>query len=235
MNAVVSQDEWLAARKAFLKEEKAFLRAQDDLNAKLRALPWVKVERDYTFDSEAGAKSLSDLFEGRSQLAVYHFMFGPDWEEGCPACSLLADGFDGARIHLAARDVSLVAVSRGPLDKLLAYRTRMGWQFPWVSSAGSSFNKDFAVSFDEEDRSEGEVTYNYARTPFPGNEAPGLSLFKKDEAGEVFHTYSSYGRGLDRFLLVYRYLDVAPDGRNEGDLGFPMAWVRRHDSYEADG
>lgn len=231
MNAVVSQDEWIAARRTFLKEEKAFLRAQDDLNAKLRALPWTRVEKDYAFLGEEGEASLSVLFGDCSQLAVYHFMFGPDWEEGCPACSLLADGFDGARVHLKVRDVNLVAVSRGPLEKLLAYRDRMGWNFPWLSSAGSSFNKDFAVSFDDEDREDGEVIYNYARTPFPANEAPGISLFKKNGDGQIFHTYSSYGRGLDRFLLVYRYLDIAPDGRNEGAFDFPMAWVRRHDSY----
>lgn len=231
MNPVVTREAWLEARKAFLEEEKALLRAQDDLNARLRALPWIKVESDYGFQSESGTRSLPALFEDCSQLIVYHFMFGPDWEEGCPACSYLADGFDGVRAHLRARDVSLVAVSRGPLDKLLAYRNRMGWHFDWLSSAGSSFNKDFCVSFNDEDRVNGEVTYNYAQVAFPADEAPGISVFKRNEAGEVFHCYSSYGRGLDRFLLTYRFLDIAPDGRNEAGLDFPMAWVRRHDCY----
>ena len=231
MNPVVSREAWLEARKAFLEEEKAFLRAQDDLNARLRALPWVKVEADYAFESDGGTRSLAALFEDCSQLFVYHFMFGPDWQEGCPACSYLADGFDGVKVHLKARDVRLVAVSRAPLERLLAYRARMGWRFDWVSSAGSDFNKDFAVSFDDVDRSDGEVTYNYERTAFPLNEAPGISVFKKAPDGTVFHCYSSYGRGLDRFLLAYRFLDAAPDGRNEARLDFPMAWVRRHDSY----
>ena len=231
MNPIVSYEAWLRARKELLHEEKVFLRAQDELNARLRALPWVKVEREYVFESETGPKSLADLFDGCTQLITYHFMYGPDWEEGCPACSLVADGFDGVRVHLQARDVSLVAVSRAPLEKLLAYRERMGWTFSWVSAAGTSFNKDFAVSFDEEDRVDGEVEYNYVKTPFPLTEAPGISMFKKSDDGDVFHTYSSYARGLDRILLVYRFLDMAPDGRNEDALDFPMAWVRRHDSY----
>lgn len=231
MNDVVSDRAWRQARLEILAEEKAAMRAQDALNAKLRALPWRKIDTDYLFDGDGGARSLADLFGGRGQLVVYHFMYGPDWEEGCPACSLLADGFDGARVHLNARDVSLVAVSRGPLAALLAYKERMGWGFDWVSSAGSSFNKDFAVSFDDEDRVDGEVDYNHARTAFPGSEAPGISVFRMDANGDVFHTYSSYGRGLDRFLPVYRFLDIVPDGRNEAGLDFPMAWVRRHDCY----
>ncbi|MEM9027555.1 MAG: thioredoxin family protein [Pseudomonadota bacterium] len=231
INAVDRQT-WLAARKELLAEEKAFTRAQDAMHAKVRALPWVKVDNAYAFDTEDGPKTLSDLFDGASQLMTYHFMFGPTWEEGCPSCSMCADGFDSVRIHLRARDVKLVAVSRCALHKLLPFKARMGWSFDWVSSEPSSFNKDFCVSFDEDDRIEGEVTYNYGRSRFPSDEAPGISVFKKTENGAIYHTYSSYGRGLDRLLLVYRFLDVAPNGRNEDSLEFPMAWVRRHDRYD---
>ena len=231
-NRIVSREEWTAARKAFLAEEKAFTRARDALSAQRRKLPWVRVDKDYLFAGPNGSESLSDLFDGRGQLIVYHFMFGPDWEEGCPSCSYLADHFDGAIQHLGHRDISLVAVSRAPLEKLAAYKTRMGWRFKWVSSLGSDFNSDFHVSFDEADMARGEVYYNYRTTTFPSEEAPGLSVFRKHESGAIFHTYSAYARGLDILIGAYNFLDLVPKGRDEAELSFTMEWLRRHDQYE---
>lgn len=230
-NKIVSRENWIAAREQHLTKEKEFTKARDALSAARRALPWVKVDKDYAFEGPDGKESLADLFEGRGQLIVYHFMFGPDWEEGCPSCSYLADHFDGANWHLGQRDVTLVAASRAPLEKLDAYKARMGWRFKWVSSLGSDFNRDYHVSFDAADMEKGEVYYNYRTTTFPSPEAPGLSVFRKGDNGDIFHTYSSYGRGLDILVGAYNWLDMVPKGRDEADLSFTMEWIRRHDQY----
>jgi predicted dithiol-disulfide oxidoreductase (DUF899 family) len=229
---IVSRDEWLAARKALLAKEKEFTRARDRLSDERRALPWTKVDKDYVFDTSEGRRSLADLFAGKSQLIVYHFMLGPGWIQGCPSCSFLADHFDGAAIHLAQRDVSLVVVSRAPLPEIEAYKKRMGWKFKWVSSNASDFNHDFHVSFSPEEKARGKVEYNYSLTEFPSEEAPGLSAFIKAGNGDVLHTYSSYARGLDILVGAYNCLDMAPKGRDEDALPWSMAWVRRHDEYE---
>lgn len=229
---VVSQDEWLAARKALLAKEKEFSKARDQLSSARRGLPWVKVEKNYAFDSTQGKEKLADLFDGKSQLIIYHFMLGPGWVQGCPSCSFLADHFDGAVVHLAQRDVSLVVVSRAPLTEIQAYKRRMGWKFKWVSSYGSDFNHDFHVSFTPEEKARGKVEYNYTMTEFPSEEAPGLSAFARNERGEIFHTYSSYARGLDILVGTYNFLDMAPKGRDENALPSSMSWVRRHDEYE---
>lgn len=229
---VVSTEEWIETRKELLTREKEFTKARDALSAARRALPWVRVEKEYLFEGSDGAESLADLFEGRGQLIVYHFMFGPDWEEGCPSCSYLADHFDGANWHLKHRDVTLVAASRAPLEKLDAYRERMGWRFKWVSSLGNDFNGDYHVSFDKDELASGEVYYNYRYTTFPSSEAPGLSVFRKDESGEVFHTYSTYARGLDMLIGAYNFLDLVPKGRDEAGLSFTMEWIQRHDRYD---
>jgi predicted dithiol-disulfide oxidoreductase (DUF899 family) len=228
---VVSRDEWIAARKAHLVNEKALTKARDQLSAERRALPWVKVEKTYVFDTPEGKKTLGDLFDGRSQLIVYHFMLGPDWGEGCPSCSYLADHFDGAALHLAHRDVTLLAVSRAPLPEIEAYKKRMGWRFPWVSSHGDDFNYDFHVSFKPE-QAEGDVYYNYEMRDFEVDEMPGLSVFIKDASGAIFHTYSAYARGLDILVGTYNFLDLVPKGRDEAELPWTMAWVRRHDDYD---
>jgi predicted dithiol-disulfide oxidoreductase (DUF899 family) len=230
---IVSQDEWLNARKALLAKEKEFTRARDALSAARRDLPWTPVAKNYVFDGPNGKETLSDLFGGRSQLMTYHFMLGPGWVQGCPSCSFLADHFDGAVIHLAQRDVSLVVVSRAPLAEIEAYKKRMGWKFKWVSSFGNDFNHDFHVSFTSQEKARGKVEYNYAMTEFPSEEAPGLSAFIKNESGEVLHTYSSYARGLDILVGTYNFLDMAPKGRDEDALPWSMAWVRRHDEYDA--
>jgi predicted dithiol-disulfide oxidoreductase (DUF899 family) len=230
-HAVVSRDEWLAARTEHLRREKEFSKLRDQLSAERRALPWVRVDKTYTFDTPDGPRTLADLFDGRSQLIVYHFMFAPSWEEGCPSCSLLSDHIDGATVHLAQRDVTLIAVSRAPLDRIEAFRRRMGWRFPWVSSHGSDFNHDHHVSFTEEDRAAGEVDYNFGRQRYMSDELPGVSVFIRDESGDVFHTYSAYARGLDLLVGAYNYLDLAPKGRDEDALDFTMAWVRHHDRY----
>lgn len=229
---VVSQNEWLAARKVLLAKEKEFSKARDQLSEARRALPWVKVEKNYVFDGPTGKETLADLFGGKSQLIVYHFMLGPGWKQGCPSCSFLADHFDGAVIHLAQRDVTLVVVSRAPIAEIEAYKKRMGWKFKWVSSFGNGFNHDFHVSFTPEQKARGKVDYNYVMTEFPSEEAPGLSAFTKNESDEVLHTYSSYARGLDILVGTYNFLDMAPKGRDEGALPWSMAWVRRHDEYE---
>lgn len=228
---IVSQKEWLQARKAHLAREKEFTRLRDQLSRERRELPWVKVEKDYDFQGPNGPESLGNLFDGRSQLLVQHFMYGPDWEEGCPSCSFWADSYDGFIVHLAQRDVTMVAVSRAPLEMLDAYKKRMGWSFKWVSSLGSDFNRDFQVSFTPEEMANGEMTYNYETRGFPADEAPGVSVFIKNEAGEIFHTYSCYARGLDMLNGAYHYLDLVPKGRDEDDLPYSMAWVRRHDEY----
>src|ERR1700732_3666349 len=229
---VVSHEEWIAARKAHLADEKAFTRARDALSRKRRELPWERVDKNYVFEGPSGRETLADLFGGKSQLIVYHFMLGPDWEQGCPSCSLLADHFDGAVIHLAQRDVTFVVVSRAPLPQIEKFKARMGWQFKWVSSFGSDFNHDYQVSASPEEKASGTALYNYEMTTFPSEERPGASVFYKNEAGEVFHTYSSYGRGLDILIGTYNLLDLAPKGRDEQGLAWSMAWVRHHDRYE---
>jgi predicted dithiol-disulfide oxidoreductase (DUF899 family) len=229
---VVSQEAWIAARKELLTKEKEMTRLRDQLSAERRNLPWVKIEKNYVFDAPGGKVTLADLFEGRSQLVVYHFMFGPDWQEGCPSCSLVSDHFDGTLPHLAARDVTMVAVSRAPLAKIEPFKKRMGWRFPWVSSYGGDFNTDFHVSFTKEEVERGKVDYNYAIREFPSEEAPGLSVFHKDAAGDIFHTYSTYERGLELLMGTYMILDLVPKGRDEDRLGFSMEWVRYHDSYD---
>ncbi|QIF03488.1 DUF899 domain-containing protein [Roseimicrobium sp. ORNL1] len=229
---VVSREKWIAARKELLKKEKEATRLLDQLSAERRSLPWVKIEKDYVFDGPGGKVKLADLFEGRSQLAIYHFMFGPDWQEGCPSCSYVSDHTNATLPHLTARDVTLVAISRAPLFKIEAFKKRMGWHFNWVSSHASDFNMDFHVSFPKEQTGGGKVEYNYELMEFPSEEAPGLSMFYKDASGDVFHTYSTYGRGLDQLLGTYRILDMAPKGRDEDDLPFGMAWVRYHDRYD---
>jgi predicted dithiol-disulfide oxidoreductase (DUF899 family) len=228
---VVSRDKWLAARKDLLAKEKEFTRQRDALSAERRKLPWVQVGKEYVFDTPSGKKTLADLFGGKSQLIVYHFMFGPGWEEGCPSCSLLADHFDGSVVHLAQRDVTFQVVSRAPLPQIEAFKKRMGWRFPWASSYGSDFNRDYHVSFPKDERTTPQVYYNYGMQEFPSDEGPGLSVFYKDENGGVFHTYSSYGRGLDILIGAYNFLDLAPKGRDEDGLKFTMAWVRHHDKY----
>ena len=221
---IVSKTEWLAARKAHLVKEKEFTRLRDELSRQRRELPWEQVEKQYQFGNE----TLADLFDGRSQLIVYHFMLGPGWKEGCQSCSFLADHFDGPTIHLVNRDVTLVVISRAPQAEIDAFKKRMGWRFKWVSSFGSDFNFDYHVSFAKGD---GEVEYNYGMTQFPAEEAPGASVFYKDAVGAIFHTYSSYGRGLDILLGAYNFLDMTPKGRDEEGLAFSMAWVRHHDRY----
>ena len=233
-NVIVSGEEWLAARKALLQQEKAFTRARDELSAARRALPWVEVDQDYRFETVRGSESLADLFDGCVQLIVYHFMFGPDWQEGCPSCSFWADNYQGTLPHLRARDVNLVAVSRAPLAHLQSYRERMGWTFDWVSSEPSRFSFDFAVSFDPEDDPATSPNYNFATHSFNGDEAPGISVFVRDKTGEVYHTYSCYSRGLDMLNGAYHHLDLVPKDRDEADLPWPMAWVKRHDRYAID-
>jgi len=228
---IVSHSEWLAARTEFLKKEKEFTRLRDELSKQRRELPWEKVEKKYVFDGPNGKESLADLFAGRSQLLVYHFMLGPDWVEGCASCSLLADHFDGAIPHLNARDVTFLVVSRAPLSQIQAFQKRMGWKFKWVSANGTDFNFDYKVSFTPEDIKKGEPNYNFNTIPFNIEEGPGLSAFYKDQAGAVFHTYSAYARGLDMNIGAYNFLDLAPKGRDEEGLAFSMSWVKHHDKY----
>ncbi len=232
-HAVVSQEEWLAERKALLLKEKEFTHLRDKINAERLALPWVKVEKNYIFDTPKGKKNLSDLFDNRSQLIVYHFMLGPGWGAGCPGCSFLCDHIDGALPHLEHHDVTLTAASRAPLTEIEAYKKRMGWRFPWVSAFGTDFNYDYHVSFRDDDLKKGEVLYNFSKMPVPAGstdtELPGLSSFYKDDAGEIFHTYSGYARGGEELIGTLMILDRTPKGRNEKTT---MDFVRRHDEYE---
>ena len=230
---VVSHAEWLEARKDLLAKEKDFSRRRDALSAERRELPWVRVEKEYVFDAPGGRETLADLFDGRSQLIVYHFMFGPGWDQGCPSCSLVSDHIDGATVHLAQRDVTLVVVSRAPLPEIAAFKQRMGWRFKWVSSYGSDFNRDHHVSFTKEELAKGKVYYNYDSSGFGSEEAPGASVFYRDAAGSIFHTYSAYARGLDLLIGAYNYLDLVPKGRDEDGLPHTMAWVRHHDRYSS--
>ena len=229
---VVSKERWTEARKALLAREKELTRLRDDLSRQRRELPWEKVEKPYVFIGPQGKQTLGELFGKRSQLLVYHFMLGPGWEEGCKSCSFLADQIDGIAVHLAHRDATLVVASRAPLTEIETFKKRMSWRFPWVSSNGSDFNFDYHVSFSKEDRVDGKVYYNYGMGGFPQDEGPGLSVFSKNESGEIFHTYSTYGRGLDILLGAYNYLDMTPKGRDEDGLAFSMAWIRHHDRYE---
>ena len=228
---VVPHEAWLTARKAFLAKEKEFNRLRDDLSRQRRELPWEKVEKDYVFDGPRGAETLSDLFGDRTQLVVYHFMFHPDSSEGCPHCSFWADSFDGIDVHLRHRDVSFLAISRAPLAKIEAFKKRMGWSFKWLSSFRNEFNHDLHVSFTPEEVKKGAV-YNYAHTTDVMSEHAGVSVFYKDEKGGVFHTYSSYARGIDLLNAAYNVLDLVPKGRDEGALEDTQAWVRHHDRYE---
>ena len=228
---VVSPKEWIASRKELLRKEKEFTKLRDQLSRQRRELPWEKVEKQYVFDGPQGKVTLADLFGSRTQLIVYHFMFGPGWEQGCPSCSYLADHFGGALVHLANRDVTLAVVSRAPLAQIEAFKKRMGWEFRWVSSFANDFNRDYHVSFTKEETTSGKVYYNYDMVEFPSEEAPGASVFYKNEAGEIFHTYSTYARGLDILVGSYNFLDLAPKGRDEDGLAHTMAWVRHHDRY----
>jgi predicted dithiol-disulfide oxidoreductase (DUF899 family) len=227
---IVSRDEWLIARKRLLAREKQLTRERDAIAAERRELPWVKVDKAYLFDSPGGKKALADLFEGKSQLIVYHFMFGPDWQEGCPSCSFISDHTDATLVHLAQRGVAFVAISRAPLSKIEAFKKRMGWRFDWVSSYDNDFNHDYGVSFTKEELTRSDI-YNFGTSGHRSEEAPGFSVFTKS-GNDVFHTYSTYGRGVEIGMHTYTYLDLVPKGRNEGGLYFPMAWVRHHDRYE---
>jgi predicted dithiol-disulfide oxidoreductase (DUF899 family) len=229
---VVPQAEWLAARKELLLKEKAFTKLRDEISKQRRELPWEKITKQYAFDGPNGRETLADLFGGKSQLIVYHFMLGPGWEQGCPSCSYISDHLDGSIPHLAARDVRLIVVSRAPLAQIEAFKKRMGWRFKWVSSFGSDFNHDYHVSFTKEELATGAMQYNYTTQKFPSEEGPGTSVFYKDAASDVFHTYSSYGRGLDILIGAYNWLDITPKGRDEEGLAHSMAWVRHHDRYD---
>ncbi len=229
---IVSPEKWLAARRELLREEKEFTRLQDKLNARRRSLPWVKVDTDYIFESTHGCVSLADLFDGRSQLIVQHFMLGPGWEEGCKSCSFMMDDFNTAAVHLPARDVTFAAISRAPLAEILAFKARMGWNVNWVSSYGTTFNHDYRVSFTPEELAKGKVEYNYGLREFPVEEAPGISVFARDAAGAVYHTYSTFGRGLEVIMGTYRLLDMVPKGRDEEGMEYGMGWLRHHDRYE---
>ncbi|HSI82516.1 MAG TPA: thioredoxin family protein [Candidatus Methylacidiphilales bacterium] len=233
---VVSHDEWMTARKELVRKEKELTDMMDAVAEERRRLPWELVEKDYTFRGPRGTQTLSELFDGRSQLIIYHFMFAPDWEEGCPGCSFLADHIDGPNLHLSHHDVSFVVVSRGPIEKLEAYKKRMGWKFHWVSSADSDFNFDYQASFSPEQVSAGKAIYNFETLTEEDcggmTELPGTSVFYKDEKGRIYHTYSSYSRAGDIFIGAHQFLDVTPKGRNERTI---MDWVRRHDKYEDKG
>jgi len=229
---VVSQNEWLAARKELLAKEKEFNHLRDQLSQQRRALPWVQVEKEYVFDGPKGKETLADLFEGRSQLLIYHFMFHPSWSEGCKSCSFWADNYNNIIIHLNQRDVTMVAVSKATLPQIEVFKQRMGWTFKWVSSFGNDFNRDYHVSFTPEELAKGEVYYNYQMGKFGREEAPGMSVFYKNPDGAIFHTYSCYARGLDMLNGAYHHLDITPKGRDEADLSYPQAWVRHHDRYE---
>jgi predicted dithiol-disulfide oxidoreductase (DUF899 family) len=229
---IVSREEWIEARKAHMAHEKEYTRARDRLSEDRRALPWVKVEKAYVFDGPNGQVTLADLFKGRSQLVVQHFMFAPDWNEGCKSCSFWADGFERMVPHLAARDTTLIGISRAPLQKLEAFKARMGWTFDWVSSAGNDFNFDYAVSFTPEQIGSRAKVYNFGTSGFGVEEAPGISVFYRDEDGNIFHTYSCFARGLDMMNAAYHYLDLTPLGRHEEGLPYPMDWLRLRDQYK---
>jgi predicted dithiol-disulfide oxidoreductase (DUF899 family) len=231
--SIVSPQEWLTARQRLLAKEKELTHLREELARERRELPWERVDKTYVFEGAAGGETLADLFDGRSQLIVYHFMFAPDWEAGCRGCSFWADGFNGIVDHVNQRDVSLVAVSQAPLQKLQAFARRLGWTFKWVSSAGSDFNYDYQVTFRPEALARGEVTYNYTKEAATGSDKPGVSVFLKRQDGSIVHTYSCYGRGLDILNAAYQYIDLTPKGRDEAGLPHPMAWVKIRDLYGA--
>lgn len=228
---IVTPEQWLVARRELLREEKEFTRLQDRINERRRAMPWVKVDKAYAFDAPCGRVSLADLFGDHSQLIIQHFMLGTGWEEGCKSCSFMMDHFAPTVVHLAARDVAFAAVSHAPLAEIQPFKERMGWDVNWVSAHGSDFNFDFHVSFTEKELATGSVYYNYGPRPFPHEEAPGISVFARDAAGNVYHTYSTYGRGVEIIMSTYRMLDMVPKGRNEEKLDYGMEWVRHHDRY----
>jgi predicted dithiol-disulfide oxidoreductase (DUF899 family) len=228
---VVSPDQWLAARRELLREEKDFTQLRERLALRRRALPWVKLEKPYRFTAPSGPVTLADLFDGRRQLIVYHFMLGPGWEEGCKSCSYVADHLAPAVVHLGARDVAFAAISHAPIEEIMPFQQRMGWAFNWVSSHGGDFNRDFHVSFTPEELAQGKVYYNYGLREFPVEEAPGLSVFARAANGDIFHTYSTYSRGLEALIGTYTLLDLVPKGRDE-DPESTMEWVRHHDRYE---
>jgi predicted dithiol-disulfide oxidoreductase (DUF899 family) len=229
---VVSRDDWVAERKTLLAHEKELTRLRDQTARERRALPWVRIDKNYVFDAPEGRRTLAELFDGRRQLLVQHFMLAPGWEQGCPSCSFMADHNDGMNVHLAHRDVTFVAVSRAPLAEIEHFRRRMGWRFKWVSSHGTDFNRDFGVTFTPEEVAKGKLYYNYGVWPFASEEWPGISVFYKVDAGDVFHTYSTYGRGVEVMMGAYNLLDLTPKGRDERDVDYKMEWVRHHDRYE---
>jgi len=229
---IVSRDEWVSERKTLLTHEKELTRLRDQIARERRALPWVRIDENYVFDAPEGRRTLAELFDGRRQLLVQHFMLAPGWEQGCKSCSFMADHSDGMNVHLAHRDVTFVAISRAPLAEIQSFRHRMGWQFKWVSSHGTDFNRDFGVTFTPQEVAKGKLHYNYGEWPHASEEWPGVSVFYKDDAGDVFHTYSTYGRGVEVMMGTYNMLDLTPKGRDEENLGFTMEWVRHHDRYE---
>jgi predicted dithiol-disulfide oxidoreductase (DUF899 family) len=229
---VVSHEEWIAARKALLAEEKVFTHRREELARKRRALPWERVKKEYVFEGTNGRETLSDLFDGRSQLIVYHFMFPPEDDQGCPHCSFWADHYDPTLVHLNHRDVSLVVISRAPVAKIEAFKKRMGWRFKWISSGNTDFNYDYQASFRPEDLKRGTAVYNYGPLNMDVADREGISVFYRDESGQVFHTYSTYARGIDMVNATYQFLDLVPKGRDEQDFAFPQEWVRYHDRYD---
>lgn len=229
---IVSREEWTKVRKILMAREKELTKAREALSRQRRELPWAKVDKDYVFDGPNGELTLGDLFRGRPQLVVQHVMFAPEWDAACKSCSFWVDGFERMVPHLAARDTTMVAISRAPLAKLAAFKERMGWTFDWVSSGNNDFNYDYAVSFTQEQLKSGATLYNYGTTPFGSEEAPGVSVFYRDEDGAIFHTYSTYSRGLDMMNAAYHYLDLTPLGRHEEGLPYPMDWVRLRDQYQ---
>jgi len=229
---IVSREEWIEARKSHMDHEKDLTRLREELSQERRNLPWVKVEKNYVFDEPNGKASLADLFKGRPQLVVQHVMFAPEWDAACKSCSFWVDGFERMVPHLAARDTTTVAISRAPIAKLETFKKRMGWTFDWVSSGGNDFNYDYGVSFTREQMDAGQARYNYGTTPLYGDELPGISTFFRDETGNIFHTYSTYARGLDMMNAAYQYLDLTPLGRHEEGLPYPMDWVRLRDQYQ---
>lgn len=230
--SVVSKETWLSARLDLLVEEKKHLRLQDQLAARRRQLPWVKITKPYVFAGPSGHVTLADLFAGRSQLVIQHFMLGPDWDQGCKSCSFMTDHFSAAAVHLPARDVSFAVVSHAPIDTILPFKKRMGWDINWVSAHGNDFNRDYHVSFTPEEMSQGKVYYNYGLRPFPVEEAPGVSVFARDDDGTIHHTYSTYGRGVEFIMGTYHILDLTPKGRDEAGLEYGMEWLRHHDHYD---
>jgi predicted dithiol-disulfide oxidoreductase (DUF899 family) len=229
---VVSHEEWIEARRRHLAREKELTHLRDQLAQERRELPWEKVDKHYVFDGAKGKESLADLFEGRNQLVVYHFMFDPSWDEGCKSCSFWIDNLDGIVVHLSHRDVSFVAISRAPYETIQAYRRRMGWRVKWLSSFANDFNRDYHVTFTPEEQASGHVYYNYTPAPRPGSEAPGISVFYRDTDGAIYHTYSAYGRGIEVVNAAYQVLDLVPKGRDEAGFSYPMEWLERHDAYE---